>query len=294
MPDFTHLGTGAIRAPKDSVSSKFRNHPIFGTTVVDWNVPFFNPEPISNDQNGSGSCVGQAWSYYHEQLKPGKRFSRRDLYSQIALPGSGAYIVAGRDRIVTFGQATRDELADPTPETEDAMTDKTGVSQAAEASDKELLGLSVSLDINQWAAAIRAALGVVGGLEGRWNEWSNLANPNPPPPGHTDIWGHCLYFFGYHMHDGQKCVVAKSSWGNAGNTTVHHIKQNYFDSGYMFNAYTLVARNTLMNQTKIVLGKDGKTVYKATPVATTFDDMLKQAAVEGIEVPNPIPPASTL
>jgi hypothetical protein len=49
-----------------------------------------------------------------------------------------------------------------------------------------------------------------------------------------------------------------------------------------------------MNQTKIVLGKDGKTVYKAIPVATGFENFKKQAAVEGIEVPNPIPPASSL
>jgi hypothetical protein len=121
------------------------------------------------------------------------------------------------------------------------------------------------------------------------------AQPNPPPAGSTDIWGHCLYFFGFHTHsDGQKCVIAKSSWGNAGNTTVHHIRENYFKSGYMFNAYVLIPKETSMNQTKIVLGKDGKTVYKATPVATTFDDMVKQAAVEGIDVPNPIPPASSL
>jgi len=49
-----------------------------------------------------------------------------------------------------------------------------------------------------------------------------------------------------------------------------------------------------MNQTKIVLGKDGKTVYKAIPVATDFENFKKQASVEGIEVPTPIPPASSL
>lgn len=49
-----------------------------------------------------------------------------------------------------------------------------------------------------------------------------------------------------------------------------------------------------MNQTKIVLSKDGKTVYKAVPVATDFENFKKQASVEGIEVPEPIPPASEL
>jgi hypothetical protein len=173
------------------------------------------------------------------------------------------------------------------------MLDKTGITVEKEASDRELAGLTVSLDIDQWAAAIRACRGVVGGLEGTNAGWQNLANPQPPKPNSAE-WGHALYFFGYHLHDGQKCVIAKSSWGNAGNTTVHHIKQNYFDSGFMFNAYTLTPKETLVNQTKIVLGKDGKTVYEAKPIATDWPNFLKQAAVEGIEVPNPIPPASTL
>lgn len=288
-----NLGKGAIRAPADQTTPKFR-HAFSALPPVNWNIPFSNPEPISNDQGGSSSCVGQAWSYYHEEWKTGKRFSRRDLYAQISQGyGQGAYIYDGGDRIVSFGQATRDEVPDPIPETESGMLDKSGITVAKEASDKELWGLTVSLDINQWAAAIKACKGVVGGLQGTDAGWADLTNPAPPKPNSAE-WGHCLYFFGYHLHNGQKCVIAKSSWGNAGNTTVHHIKQNYFDSGFMFNAYTLAPRNTLMNQTKLVLGKDGKTVYRATPVATTFDDLVKQCAVEGIEVPSPIPPASSL
>jgi hypothetical protein len=49
-----------------------------------------------------------------------------------------------------------------------------------------------------------------------------------------------------------------------------------------------------MNQTKVVLSKDGKTVYLATPVAMDFDNFKRQAGVEGIEIPTPIPPASSL
>lgn len=286
-----HLGKGAIRAPADQTTQKFR-HAFSALPPVNWNIPFSNPEPISNDQRASSSCVGQAWSYYHEVLKL-KRFSRRDIYAQIVLPGGGAYIVDGHTLIITKGQATRDELPDPEPETEANMTDRTGITLAKEASDKELEGLTVSLNIDQWAAAIKACKGVVGGLEGTNAGWADMTNPQPPKPNSAE-WGHCLYFFGYHLHNGQKCVIAKSSWGTAGNTTVHHIKQNYFDSGFMFNAYTLAPRNTLMNQTKLVLGKDGKTVYEATPVAMTFEEAKKQWAIEGIEVPNPIPPASSL
>lgn len=47
-----------------------------------------------------------------------------------------------------------------------------------------------------------------------------------------------------------------------------------------------------MNQTKVVLGKDGRTVYEARPIAISFEEYKKQASVEGIVIPNPIPKAA--
>ena len=47
-----------------------------------------------------------------------------------------------------------------------------------------------------------------------------------------------------------------------------------------------------MNQTKLGLSKDGKTVYECKPIAISFEEYKKQAGVEGIVVPNPIPPIS--
>ena len=49
-----------------------------------------------------------------------------------------------------------------------------------------------------------------------------------------------------------------------------------------------------MNQTRLVLSKDGHTVYRCEPVATTFEDLKKQMGVIGVNVPNPIPPSSDL
>ena len=51
---------------------------------------------------------------------------------------------------------------------------------------------------------------------------------------------------------------------------------------------------TMPNQSKVVLSKDGHTVYVCTPIATDFANFQKQASVEGIEIPNPIPPSSSL
>lgn len=49
-----------------------------------------------------------------------------------------------------------------------------------------------------------------------------------------------------------------------------------------------------MNQTKPYLAKDGKTILLVTPMAMDFENFKKQAGVEGIAVPDPIPPASSL
>ena len=58
----------------------------------------------------------------------------------------------------------------------------------------------------------------------------------------------------------------------------------------------VVQKGKLMpqNQTKVVLSKDGRTVYVCTPMAMKYEEFQKQANVEGIEIPNPIPPATSL
>jgi hypothetical protein len=281
-----HLGKGAIRQEPDKRNFKFSAPP-----QVDWSTPFFCDEPPNEDQNGSSSCVAQANSYYHWQLKR-KDYSRRDIYSQIHLPGGGAYVVAGVQRIVKYGQATRDEVPDPTPETEFAMQDKTGVTLDKEKSDQEQSYYEVSDNIDQYAAAIKAGKGVVGGLDGTNAGWKDLANPQPPT-GNPE-WGHCLYFFGYHLHDGQKCVIAKSSWGTSGNTTVHHIKENYFSAGHMFNAYVILPKGQDMNQAKVIKSKTSPTVYVCYPVPS-MDYLKTKSELEGFSYdPANIPNSDTL
>jgi hypothetical protein len=225
--DIDKLGKGAL--PDSSDERDYQASTVMGAAVVDFSKPFYLPEPPNNDQDGSLSCVAQAWSYYHWQLRR-KDFSRRDIYSQIFIsPGGGAEIRDGGLQIVKYGQETRDVLPDPTPETETAMRNKAGIDPNKEKINQELNSFVLEKDINAIATAIQTYNGVVFGVIGSNPGWTNLAEPRPPKAGETQ-WGHALYLFGYHLHsDGQKCVVAKSSWGTAGNTTVHHIRENYFN-----------------------------------------------------------------
>ena len=235
--DISLLGKGAIPdIPSD------RDFVIGASTPVDWNIPVILPEPPNEDQNGSSSCVGQGWSYYHWQLKQ-KNFCRRDIYSWIYYPGGGAQIRDGGVRIVTYGQDTRDNVQDPNPETELGMENGTGLDITRERIYEELNSFVLLKDIDTIANSIKQYSGVVFGVIGSNEGWQNIAMPRPPLGGEVQ-WGHCLYLFGYHLHNGIKCVIAKSSWGTAGNTTVHHITEDYFinNGTYVFNPWTLIPK----------------------------------------------------
>lgn len=290
MPNIEQYGKGAVVDPKDE--RDFKAEPILGALPpVDWNTPFTLPEPPNEDQNGSSSCVAQAWSYYHWQLK-GNNYSRKDLYSRIFFPQGGAYIRDGGLQIVKNGQATRDELPDPSPESEQAMT-AGAATPVQEAHDRELDSFVLTdYAIDHLAQEIVQYKGVVFGVTGSNPGWVDIANPRPPASGES-TWGHALYLFGYHLHNGVKCVLAKSSWCNSG-TTIHHIKENYLISGNTFSPWTLISKQQqLMNQAKIVKSKTSPTVYICYPVPD-MDYLTKTTNLQGIVVPNPIPDSDSL
>jgi hypothetical protein len=241
MTDISKLGKGAIPDIPDD-----RDFVIGANPPVDWTTPFILSEPPNEDQNGSSSCVAQGWSYYHWQLKR-LNFCRRDIYSWIFKPGGGAEIRDGGLRIVNYGQETRENAIDPNPETESAMESTIGLDPNKEKINQELNSYVLLKDIDTIANAIKQYSGVVFGVIGSDEGWQNITNPRPPL--NTEIqWGHCLYLFGYQMYNGKKAVIAKSSWGTEGNTTIHYITEDYFinNGTFIFNPWTLIPKGNIM------------------------------------------------
>src|SRR6185369_5930810 len=242
--NISQLGKGAVPQPQDPRDFQF-GFIAAAAAPLDWTQEFRLPEPPNENQNGSSSCTAQATSYLHWQLHH-RDYSRRDVYAQIFLPGGGAY---GRDavsRIVNFGQATREETPDPNPQTETAMRDKTGISAAAESSDIEANYFSVAAGgIVSIAVAVRDHRGAVFGVYGNNQGWQDLTNPSPPTSQGTVEWAHYLYAFGYHTHDNQRCIIAKSSWCQ-GNHHEHHIRENYFIN-MTFDGWVVVAKEFMGN-----------------------------------------------
>lgn len=274
--DIEQLGKGAIPDVPDN--RDFRGELLMGAPLIDWNKPYKLLEPPNENQGSSSSCVAQAWSYYHWQLKR-LDFCRRDIYAWIFIPpAGGAQIRDGGLRLIKYGQETRNFAQDPNPQDEMGMRSQAGLDPDKEKINRELASFVLFNNIDSVAAGIKNYMGVVGGVIGSNPGWQDMANPRPPASGEVQ-WGHCIYFFGYHLHDGLKCVIAKSSWGTTGGTTVHHIKENYFESGNTFNPWTLIPRSLMTNVKLVQVSRpDGSNEFgfylPATAEATLIDKAL--------------------
>jgi hypothetical protein len=233
--DISKLGKGLKRQPLDNRDYKYSR--IMSAVPVDWSVEFRNAEPPDSDQGTAGRCVAEAASYFHWELK-GERFSPRDIYSQVYLPGGGAYMRDGARIICSVGQQTLAECGDPSPNNESNNRIKCGNPELA------LDGLEASYfsvdakSIEAVAIAIRDDRGCDIGVQGDDIGWQDIVNPEPPV---NPEWGHALHLFGFHLHNGQKCVIAKSSWCKSG-VTEHHIKENYFTSNNTFDADVIIRK----------------------------------------------------
>lgn len=254
--DIELLGKGAVPSlpdPRDyQVSFLF---PLFGVGApqVDWNQEFRLPEPPNTSQRSGDCCVGESSSSLHWQLT-GKQYSVRSIFAYIYLD-YGAFLRDGPKRIVQAGQQTFAEVGDPNPKSMQNMRDRTGLNPAAALQEKELDYYAVPANIESMALAIDLFKGCIFGLPGTQDGWVwDLTNPTPPKGPQSAWWWHALYAFGHHIHDGQKCIIAKSSWAEAQpGHHEHHIKKNY--EPFLFDAWVLVPRKKNM---KYIVNKGGK------------------------------------
>src|SRR3990167_583802 len=127
---------GAFKDKEDS--RDYEAEPILAVSEpVDWDYGPGLTEPFDENQGNSNSCVAQAWSYYFWQFTRND-YTRRDLYARIFVPpAGGAYIRDGGLKLIGEGITTRNEVFDPTPQTEPEMQVTPGT-PAQRASDQAL------------------------------------------------------------------------------------------------------------------------------------------------------------
>lgn len=209
----------------------------FAATPFDWsigydieielgkatNTPNFKI-PV-DDQNGSGSCGGQAWSDYDaafEAMATGsyEQRSAKFIYAQTFVPPAGS---AGRTNSeLVMKQGVAREVLTPSydngnPPSEAFMQRPQDITAEARADAKKSRAKGygvVASDIDEIAQAMRenhgVVIGVVGQNNGTWN------SPFPKPPHMNGArWYHWMYAGKAKMVNGVKHIGALNSWGTA-------------------------------------------------------------------------------
>lgn len=214
-----------------------------------------------NDQNGSGSCGGQAASKKGEAISAiangvFKRKSAKYPYAQVFVPPAGS---AGRElcRIATqqgFGNEV-DTLSyeNGKPPTEAFMQRKQDITEIAVKNagiDKAFAYADVAINIESVAQAIRDTKGVIIGIAGQNNGTWRTKFPKPPTTENPDdVWRHWVYAGKAKIINGKKYIGFINSWGeDTGDDGWQWIGEDYFKSVFggvyksqgIFNVWTMV------------------------------------------------------
>jgi len=263
------LHIGVIPNKIDLRDIKFRYDRVYDSAPFDWNIGFDvrdeikklipNVQFTSKDQGTSGSCGGQALSYYVEDLEALQTGvytprSAKDPYSQIYQKGGG---VAPRDVVnlackkgvcveklipsnLPDGSCNEQfmELRQQTPMTiQDALT----------ALDVSYSSVKVSMDTI--AQATRDNHGCIITIGGQDNGTWRTAYPQPAV---KEEWSHYLRVLGAKMLHGEKHLIIKNSWGdNCGDHGVQYLNEGHIT--HISNCYTLVNSTTTIPLVKLTL-----------------------------------------
>ena len=207
--------------------------------------------PIKN-QDGSGSCGGQAFAYQAEILEALQNgvFSEKSakfIYSQtyVPVPGGGSYF---RDNCNVFiKQGDSDENILPSyengnPPGEAFMERSQDITQAARdnaAFTEALSYAEVAKDIDSVAQAVQANHGAIiiirGDNNGTWR-----GNSPVPPSGMNPYWQHFLYVGKAMLNNGKKALKVLNSWGNVGDSGWQWLGEEWFTAGNILQCRTHV------------------------------------------------------
>ena len=220
-----NFNPGAYRDRPDNRDYKYRDI-ILGAPVIDWEKGYNIEEELGiklkvESQDGSSSCVGQAWAKYTEVLNFVETsklvdHSAKSIYEQIYLPTGGAYIRDGAHAVVNVGVALETTLSsyfNGNPPSEEYMRKQMITDEIREemkiyqAKDYYSIG---SNDADLIAHAIQNNWGAVSGANGDnqgWKDWI------VKPPVSSSPWGHAYYYIGFGKDEKGKYFDFKNSWG---------------------------------------------------------------------------------
>jgi len=278
------LGKGAVPDPPDNRDYYFEK--VFGEAEFDWKKGYDVEREIGEklkveNQNGSSSCVAQAFSKYAEVLEvvENRKFtdlSARDIYSRIYLPTGGAYLRAGARLMVKRGVLT--EKTCPSyergkPPKEPFMREK------VEGKDKEAMVYASKAYYTTWhksnfdmiARLIETGHGAVTGVSGTNSGWKT-GNVKPPKAGEK-TWGHAIFLGKAALKNGRKKLGFLNSWSSRwGENGWGWLGEEY--SKFIFSIWTLIDKPNVTSMLKLKIDKnnDQYLVDEKTEIAFSIAD----------------------
>ena len=246
-------GTGALKDKKDKRDYKYKDAVIaLGIVPFDWDKGYDIEENLGikltiKDQDGSGSCGGQAWGYYGQSLDPDQdEKSAKFIYSQTFIPPAGSDGRTNCQLVIDKGWGTEkltSSYENSQPPSEKFMQRKEDITSQAFSqalTDKALSYANVGSDINLIAQAVRENKGCVIGLTGKNNGTWSSAFPLPPSKVDNTCWNHWLYVGKAKVINGKKYLGVCNSWGNIGQKGWQWIPEEYVKYPFVWSCWTLV------------------------------------------------------
>lgn len=199
------FGKGGILSPIDKRDFSYKG---FSSIPYDWSVPFnITISPELKNQGQSGSCGGQAMSYYGEVLealndKTAEERSAKFIYAQTFIPPAGTYLRDLCDVVIKQGWAreavlTSYEAGNPPNEAfMQRVEDITPEVKLDASSAQALAYANVPLTFDSIAMAVRDNNGAIIMISGQ--NGNNWLSPFPLSEHRKDEqgWQHFLYVCG--------------------------------------------------------------------------------------------------
>lgn len=260
-PNVKNFNPGGIKDRYDSRDYQW-SEVGHGAAPFDWTAGFDIESVLGlkltiKDQDGSGSCGGQAWAYLAEVLeslntKTYEPRSAKFIYAQTYVPGGGSYGRDNADVFVKQGVSEETKLTsyeNGLPPSEAFMQRSQDITDDVRSNaklDQSSSYVQTGTDIDTVAQAIVNTGGVILGVCGSNNSTWGTVYPVPPKPTDT-IWRHWLYAGKAKLENGKKYIGVINSWGQGiGDKGIQWLSEDYFASpGAIFSGWTHVYSGNL-------------------------------------------------